>query len=109
MTIDEYKKRLEELTENDFKHFNDDFGGGQQTIQQRIRGYVDHPEHERRICQLLELKTEDEKLNEAALRSANAAQQSAASAKLSMIWSGIACIAAIAAVVVAIIGLIVKY
>ena len=74
MTIDEYKKRLEELRENDFKRFNDDFGGGQQTIQQRIRGYVDHPEHERRICQLLELKTEDEKLNEAALISANAAQ-----------------------------------
>lgn len=108
MTIDEYKKRLEELTENDFKRFNDDFGGGQQTIQQRRRSYVDHPEHERRICQLLELKTEDEKLNEAALRSVNAAQQSAASAKLSMIWSGIACIAAIAAVVVAIIRLIVK-
>ena len=52
----------------------EDFGVGQQTIQQRIRCFVDHPEHERRICQLLELKTEDEKLNEAALISANAAQ-----------------------------------
>jgi hypothetical protein len=63
---------------------------------------VDYPEHERRICQLLNLKTEAEKLTGAALKSAEAAHQSAASARASMIWSGIACIAAIAAVIVTI-------
>jgi len=108
MTLEEYEKRLRELTCEELQKFNNDFGGGQKTIEQRVREFVDHPEHERRICQLLGLKTETEKLTDAALKSANAADQSAVSAKLSMIWSSIACVAAIAAVVVAIIGLFVK-
>lgn len=108
MTLEEYDKRLQELTGEEFQKFNNDFGGGQKTIEQRVREFVDHPEHERRICQLLGLKTEAEKLTDAALKSANAANQSAASAKLSMIWSAIACIAAIVAVVVAIIRLLLK-
>ena len=108
MTLEEYEGRLRELTTEELQKFNNDFGGGQKNIEQRVRELVDHPEHERRICQLLGLKTEAEKLTNAALKSANAADQSAASAKLSMIWSGIACIAAIAAVVVAIIGLFMK-
>jgi hypothetical protein len=105
MTLDEYDKRLHELTDVEFQKFNNDFGGGHKTIEQRVREFVDDPKHERRICHLLGLKTEAEKLTAAALKSANAADQSAASAKLSMIWSAIACLAAIAAVVVAIIGL----
>jgi len=108
MTLEEYEERLRELTIEELQKFNNDFGGGQKTIEQRVREFVDHPEHERRICQLLALKTEAEKLTNAAIKTANAADQSAASAKLSMIWSGIACIAAIAAVVVAIIGLFMK-
>lgn len=108
MTLKEYEERLSELTVEELHKFDNDFGGGQKTIEQRVREFVGHPEHERRICQLLGLKTEAEKLTNAALKSANAADQSAASAKLSMIWSGIACIAAIAAVVVAIIGLFMK-
>jgi len=95
MTLEEYKKRLQELTAIEFKRFNDDFGGGQKTIEHRIREYVDHPEHERRICQLLGLRTENEKLNEAVLKSAHAADKSADSARMSMIWSGIASIVAI--------------
>ena len=108
MTLKEYDKRLRELSDEEFQKFNNDFGGGQKTIEQRVREFVDYPERERRICQLLGLKTEDEKLTAAALKSANAADQSATSAKLSMIWSAIACIAAIAIVVVAIIGLFLK-
>ena len=108
MRLDEYQERLRELTDDELQRFNGDFGGGQKSIEQRVREFVDHPEHERRICQLLGLKTEAEKLTEAALRSANAADQSAASARLSMIWSGVACGAALAAAVVAIIGLFVK-
>jgi hypothetical protein len=108
MTFEEYDKRLRELTDESFQKFNNDFGGGQKTIEQRVRELVSHPEHERRICHLLGLNTESEKLTAAALKSANAADLSAASAKLSMIWSAIACIAAIAVVVVAIIGLFSK-
>lgn len=108
MTLEEYDERLRELPDENFQKFNNDFGGGQMTIEQRLREFVDNPEHERRICHLLGLKTEAEKLTAAALKSANTADQSAASAKLSMIWSAIACIVAIAAVVVAIIGLFSK-
>lgn len=108
MTLEEYETRLGDLAGEEIQKFNNDFGGGQQTVEQRVREFVGHPEHERRICQLLGLKTEAEKLTDAALKSANAADQAAGSAKLSMIWSGIACIAAIAAVVVAVIALFVK-
>jgi hypothetical protein len=108
MTLEEYDNRLRELTDEQFQKFNSDLGGGHKTIEQRVREFVDYPEHERRICHLLGLKTEAEKLTAAALKSANAADQSATSAKLSMIWSAIACIAAIAAVIVAIIGLFSK-
>jgi hypothetical protein len=105
MTLEEFDKRLRELTDIEFEKFNNDFGGGGKTVEQRVREFVDDPKHERRICQLLGLTTEAEKLTSATLKSANAADLSAASAKLSMIWSAIACMAAIAAVVVAIIGL----
>lgn len=109
MTLQDYEEKLRGLSPVQLQKFNDDFGGGQKTIEERVREFPSYSEkNERRICQLLGLKTEAEKLTDAALRSANAAVQSAASAKRSVFWSGIACIAAIAAVVVAIIGLIVK-
>lgn len=108
MTLEDYDKRLRELTDEQFQKFNKDFGGEKKTIEQRVREFVDDPKHERRICHLLGLKTEAEKLTAAALKSANAADQSAASAKLSMRWSAIACIAAITAAVVAIIRLFSK-
>jgi hypothetical protein len=108
MTLEEYDKRLRELTDEEFQKFNNDFGGGQKTIEQRVREFVDDPKHERLICHLLGLTTEAEKLTAAALKSAHAADQSAASAKLAMIWSAIASIAAIAAAVVAIIRLFSK-
>lgn len=108
MTLREYEERLEELSSEELQKFNDDFGGGQETIQQRVRGFVDHPEHERRICQLLGLQTAQEKLTEAALRSANAADHSACSARWSMIWSGFASLVALVAAVVAFIGLFQK-
>jgi hypothetical protein len=105
MTLGDYEERLRELTSEEFHRFNDDFGGGQKTVEQRIREFVDFPQHERRICQLLGLKTEAEKLTDAAISSASAAVQSATSARLSMIWSGIACLAAFIAAIVAIINL----
>lgn len=105
MTLEEYSRRLRELSTEELQKFNSDFGGGEKTIEQRVRDFVDHPEHEARICYLLGLKTEAEKLNAAVLNSADAADRSAASAKLSVIWSAIACITAMAAFIVSIIGL----
>ena len=108
MNLKEYGKKLRDLTHEELQKFNADFGGGRMEIDQRVRDFVDHPEHESRICQLLGLKTEAEKLTDAAINSAKPAMQSATSARLSMIWSGVACLAAITAAVVAIINLFLK-
>jgi hypothetical protein len=105
MNLQKYENKLRELTPEKLKTFNEDLGGDRNKIEQRVRDFVDHPECERRICQLLGLKTEAEKLTEAAVTSSNASLQSANSAKLSMIWSGIACLAAIVAAFTAIISL----
>ena len=91
MTPKEYEKRLHELTAEELRKFNQDFGGGQKSIEQRVREYVDDPRHERRICQLLDLKTEAEKDSDVA--------------RSSMIQSRIAIIISIVAVVVSILGL----
>ena len=104
MTPREYEERLRELSPDELQEFNDDLGGGSKSIRQRLREFVHHPELERLICHLLGLQTEDEKLTEAALRSANAANQSARSAKWSAIWSGIACLIAVAATILAFSG-----
>jgi len=72
MTPDEYRKALEKLSPEEFKAFNEDFGGGQKTIEERVTEFVENPQYERRICQLLGLKTEEEKLIEASIESANA-------------------------------------
>jgi len=108
MNLIEYEKRLRELAEDEFHKFNSDFGGGQLTIEQRLRQFADSPEHERRICQLLGLETESDKLTKAAINSANAAMLSASSARISMIWSGIASLAALIAAAIAIIELLDK-
>ena len=103
MNLQEYENKPRELSPEELQKFNADFGGDRTKIQQRVRDFVDHPEHERRICQLLGLKTEAEKINDAVINSTNAAMKSASTAKLSMIWSGVACLAAVAAVILAII------
>ncbi|HEY3275404.1 MAG TPA: hypothetical protein VGJ94_02195 [Syntrophorhabdaceae bacterium] len=108
MTLEEYRARMQELTPGEFQKFNEDFGGGPESVEQRVREFVDEPKYERRICQLLSLETEAEKVTAAVLKSADAAGQSAACARLSMRWSIISCIAAIAAVTVAVIGLFLK-
>jgi len=54
MTLEEYDTRLRELTDEEFQKFNNDFGGGQITVEQSVREFVDDPKHERRICRLRE-------------------------------------------------------
>lgn len=90
MTEKEFDKKLRCLSAEDLKKFNDDFGGGPKSIDERVREFVDHPQSEPRICQLLGLKTEAEKLSDSAIRSSTAAVESAKFAKLSMWIAGFA-------------------
>lgn len=87
MTINEYRKKLNKLSDEKFKSFNEDFGGGQKTRDERVREYVDNPKYERHICQLLELKTQEEKTTKAIQRTVLAASISAAAAILAIIFS----------------------
>jgi len=96
VTLEEYDKKLRELSDEEFKKFNHDFGGGQKTIEERLREFTNNPTHERRICQLLGLKTEGEKLTEATIKSSEAAFKSAHSARLSLYLLAAAVIVALA-------------
>ena len=104
MTPQELEKRLTELSPEQLRKFNADLGGGEKTVQERVTEFVHNPDHERGICQLLGLQTEQDKLTEAAVRLANAAATSATSARSSLIWSAIASIAALVAAVAALAG-----
>ena len=108
MNIQEYEEKLRALSSDEFRKFREDFGGGQKTIDECIREFVDHPEYERRICQLLKLKTEAEKLTDAAINSASASMNSAKSARSSMRLSIIASLAALIAAIAAIFELFKK-
>lgn len=87
MTINEYRKKLEKLNDEQFNKFKKDFGGDQKTRDEYVRNFVDNPKHERRICQLLELKTEEEKITKATTRSVWAASISSAAAILAFLFS----------------------
>ena len=81
MTISEYREALDALDEAGFATYRTDFGGDFSTRQQYVDDFVHHPEHERRICQLLGLQTEEEKLTEASLVSARAFEDSTADSR----------------------------
>ena len=104
MTPREYEERLDEFSPKELQEFNDAFGGGRKSVQDRVKEFVRDPQHERSLRHLLGLQTEDEKLTEAALRSASAADPSARSAKWSAIWSGVACLIAVTATIAAFSG-----
>ena len=95
MNLQEYENKLRELTPEERGKFNAGFGGERTEIDQRVRDFVDHPEHERRICQLLGLKTEAEKMTDAAINASKAAMQSATAAKLACLIAFIATVASI--------------
>lgn len=85
MTIEEYRLKLYEMSSDKFKEFQDKFGGNQKSREERVKEFARNPEHERLICSMLELKTEDEKLVEVASKSAKAASASAKVALISCI------------------------
>lgn len=62
MTITEYEKALIKLEkEGKFAAYRTDFGGTATTVEAYVRSFVHAPEHERRICQLLQLPTQEER------------------------------------------------
>lgn len=61
MTVAEYKVALDALDDAGFAKFRRDFGGDFATRQQYVDDFVHHPDHERRLCQLLALTTEYDK------------------------------------------------
>ena len=101
MTRTEYQSALDALDDDEFAAFRADFGGRFTTRLRYVDDFVHNPQHERRICRLLGLTTEEEKLNKATLVSAQAAADSAKSARWSMIWAALGVVVAISALIVA--------
>jgi hypothetical protein len=99
MNLKELRNGLWQLSDPEFVKFVQDFGGSSQDREGVVRNFVDHPEHERRLCQLLDIATEEEKLVQATLASAS-------SAKLSAIVAVIATAIALIALVVTIYGVL---
>lgn len=104
MNMAEYQEALEALDDSEFADYRSKFGGDFSTRKQYLDDFVHHPEHERRICQLLRLKTEEEKLTEATLISSKAASESARAARWSMIWAALSVIVSLAALAMAVSG-----
>lgn len=97
MTAAELKSALDCLTDGEFERFRKSFGGDYPTRQGYVDNFVHHPEHERRLCQILGQPTQEERQTQAALNSAEAARASARSARWSMIWAGIAVVVSLVA------------
>ncbi len=97
MTINEYKAALKAMSDNEFKRFCADFGGDFESRDRYVREFVDHPQHERRLCQLLGLKTEHEKQTDAAVTSAASAKDSARWACWSIVVAGVSMLISIIA------------
>lgn len=81
MTPDEYRQKLEALSDQEFDEFQNKFGGGNSNREIRVRQYAYDRQHEPQICYLLGLETEEDKRTEAAVTSANAAEESAKAAR----------------------------
>ena len=77
MTIDEYHKALEALTDEKFAKFNSELGGGAHTRVQRVFHFRHLPQHEHTITHLLGLMTEEEKMLASLAKAAAAAEKSA--------------------------------
>ncbi len=97
MTVAELRSALDRLTDAEFEQFRKSFGGDYPTRQGCVDNFVHHPEHERRLCQILGQPTQEERQVQAALDSAQAACASARSARWSMIWAGIAVVVSLVA------------
>ena len=80
MTINEYRKELKRMTDEELQEFNRTFGGGERSREERVAEFAHDPKHERRICQLLCLVTQEERMTQGSLWATRAAAVSAISA-----------------------------
>lgn len=100
MNVQEYRETLESLSDKERKDFIDKFGGKERTSEELVRDYADNPEHERRICYLLNLKTENEKISDSVIHSARSAQTASKTAFWSCIATFLIAIATIIALII---------
>ncbi len=89
MTKLELETALRKKSSDEFKKFVCEFGGTYTTTDTIIRDYINHPEWEPRLCQLLGFLTEDERKTQAVLQSATAAKKAATAAILSAIAAAV--------------------
>ena len=83
MNRKELEQALNKLSEEEFIGFVTQFGGTHPNRESVIRAFVDHPEYERRLCQLLDLSTEYEKQTQVSVDAAKTAKWSAIAATIS--------------------------
>lgn len=74
MTLNEYKEKLDSLTEEELKKFQKDLGGFEsKSSEECVKSFAYNKKMEDIICYYLGLKTEAEKIVEASLKSAKSA------------------------------------
>jgi len=99
MNMSELHDALKLKSDETFRALILEFGGDSKTRADLEREFVDHPEYERRICQLLGLATEGEKLVKATEAGASSAELSARAAWVSAVMAFVAFVVALIAVV----------
>ena len=85
MNRQELENTLRKMSSEDFVAFVKEFGGDAKTPSTIVRNYIDHPEWESRLCQILGFLTEEERRTQSVLRSAASARWSAIAATISAI------------------------
>ncbi len=75
------------MSDKEFNYFVKDFGGEYKDPSKILRNYIDHPEWEPRICQLLGLQTEEEKRTQAVIEAGKGAKYAAIAASISALIS----------------------
>lgn len=83
MTRQELENTLRKMSPEDFVAFVKEFGGNAKTPDTIVRNYIDYPEWEPRLCQILGFLTEEERRTQSVLRSAASARWSAIAATIS--------------------------
>jgi hypothetical protein len=81
MNIEELANKLNNMSDDGVEHFIKALGGNHKTRESVVSYFVSHPEVERRICLLLGLPTEEEKITQSAIDTAKSSKESAEAAK----------------------------
>ena len=87
MTSEELKDKFKKMSKEKFNDFIKDFGGEYKKLSKFLRDYIDHPEWEPRICQLLGLQTEEERRTQAVIKAGKGAKYAAIAASISTLVS----------------------